>query len=402
MKLLHKPDFLIIGAGIIGLTIALQLRKQFLDSIIIIIEKEKKLGMHASGRNSGVLHAGFYYSADSLKAKLCRDGNAFWRSYCLEKKLKINQCGKLVVARNKGELNGLDELYRRGQTNSIILEKITENEAKKIEPNIYTYENALFSPTTCTIDPIEILNSISQEVLNQNIKIIYKNKFLKKKNNIIYSEQGNYDPGYLINAAGLYADTIARSYDFSQDYRILPFKGLYLLERSNSLKLKTNVYPVPDLENPFLGVHFTVTANNETVIGPTAIPALWRENYNTCNNFNLNEFLEILFLESSLFINSNFDFRRLALKEITKYSKKKLAKLAGTLLANKNLDNFTSWGRTGIRAQLINVKTKKLEMDFIYEGDKKSFHILNAVSPAFTCAEPFSKLVVKNIKSNLG
>ena len=148
-------------------------------------------------------------------------------------------------------------------------------------------------------------------------------------------------------------------------------------------------------------MHFTVTANNETVIGPTAIPALWRENYNTCNNFNLNEFLEILFLESSLFINSNFDFRRLALKEITKYSKKKLIKIAGSLLKNINLNNFTSWGNTGIRAQLINTKTKKLEMDFKFEGDKKSFHILNAVSPAFTCDESFSKLIVENIKSKL-
>jgi len=401
MKLFNKPDFLIIGAGIIGLSIALQLRKQFLDSKIIIIEKEKKPGMHASGRNSGVLHAGFYYSADSLKAKLCRDGNAFWRSYCLEKRIKINQCGKLVVARNKDELNGLDELYRRGQNNSVKLEKITANEAKKIEPNVYTYEKALFSPTTCTVDPVEILNSISQEVINQNIKIIYKNKFLKKKNNTIYTEQGNYEPGYLINAAGLYADTIARNYGFSQDYRILPFKGLYLLERSNSLKLKTNVYPVPDLENPFLGVHFTVTVNNETVIGPTAIPAFWRENYVGLDNFNLKEFLEVISLESNLFIHNNYGFRNLALSEIKKYSKNKLTKLAGSLLDNKNLDNFTSWGKTGIRAQLIDVKTKKLEMDFKFEGDEKSFHVLNAVSPAFTCAEPFSKLIVKNIKSKL-
>jgi len=139
MKSLYKPDFLVIGAGIIGLTVALQLKKQFPDSKIIIFEKERKLGVHASGRNSGVLHAGFYYSANSLKAKLCRDGNSFWRSYCLEKKLKINQCGKLVVARNEAELNELDKLYRRGQENSVKLELISENQAKEIEPSIFTY-----------------------------------------------------------------------------------------------------------------------------------------------------------------------------------------------------------------------------------------------------------------------
>ena len=401
MKLLHKPDFLIIGAGIIGLTIALQLRKQFLDSIIIIIEKEKKLGMHASGRNSGVLHAGFYYSADSLKAKLCRDGNAFWQSYCLEKKIKINQCGKLVVARNESELKGLDELYRRGQENSVKLELISENQAKEIEPSIFTFEKALYSPTTSTIDPNEILSSVSRDVINQNIKIIYNNKFLNTKKNIISTEAGKFDPGYLINAAGLYADVIAKKYGFSKNTKILPFKGLYLYEKKKCLKLRTNVYPVPDLRNPFLGVHLTVTVDNKAVIGPTAIPAFWRENYVGLDNFNLKEFLEVISLESKFFAYNNFGFRNLALSELKKYSKNKLTKLAGSLLNNKNLSSFTSWGKTGIRAQLIDIKNKKLEMDFKFEGDEKSFHVLNAVSPAFTCAEPFSKLIVENIKSKL-
>ena len=134
------------------------------------------------------------------------------------------------------------------------------------------------------------------------------------------------------------------------------------------------------------------------LIGPGNIG---RDYVKVLNNFNLNEFLEIISLESSLFINNNFGFRGLALREIKKYSKKKLIKTAGTLLKNINLNNFTSWGNTGIRAQLVYTKTKKLEMDFKFEGDKKSFHILNAVSPAFTCAEPFSKLIVENIKSKL-
>ena len=401
MKSLYKPDFLVIGAGIVGLTVALQLKKQFPDSEIIIIEKERKLGVHASGRNSGVLHAGFYYSANSLKAKLCRDGNSFWRSYCLENKLKINQCGKLVVARNESELNGLSELYRRGQKNSVKLELISENQAKEIEPSIFTYEKALYSPTTSTIDPNEILSSVCQDVINKNIKIIYNNKFLSVKGNIVSTEGGNFDPGYLINAAGLYADVIAKKYGFSKNTKILPFKGLYLYEKKKCLKLRTNVYPVPDLKNPFLGVHLTVTVDNKAVIGPTAIPAFWRENYVGLDNFKLKEFLEVISFESNLFIHNNYGFRNLALSEIKKYSKNKLTKLAGSLLDNKNLDNFTSWGKTGIRAQLIDVKTKKLEMDFKFEGDEKSFHVLNAVSPAFTCAEPFSKLIVKNIKSKL-
>jgi len=397
MSLNNQPDFLIIGAGIIGLTIGLELKKQFPDSKITIIEKESQPGAHASGRNSGVLHAGFYYTADSFKAKLCRDGNFAWREYCEENKLTLNQCGKLVVARNKDELNGLDELHRRGQINNVELEMISAEEAAEIEPNVYTYERALYSPTTATVNPMEIVQSIQKRVVDAGIKLINGTAYMEKSGNEVITSNGIFTPGYLINSAGLYADKIARDYGFSQDYKILPFKGLYLYANDNGLKLKTNVYPVPDLSNPFLGVHFTVTAENKTKIGPTAIPAFWRENYNGLDQFNLKELIDIVGIDVSLFLGNNFGFRELAFKEIQKYSKKKLVQLAGTLLNKIDRKDFNRWGRPGIRAQLINIKTRQLEMDFKFEGDNKSFHVLNAVSPAFTCAIPFSSLIIDEI-----
>ena len=201
----------------------------------------------------------------------------------------------------------------------------------------------------------------------------------------------------MINAAGLYADKIARDFGFSQNYKILPFKGLYLYANDDGLKLKTNIYPVPDLKNPFLGVHFTVTAENKTKIGPTAIPAFWRENYTGWEKFNLEELVDIVGIDASLFLTNNFGFRSLAFQEMQKYSKKKLVQLAGTLLKNIKQTDFKEWGRPGIRAQLINIKTKQLEMDFKFEGDSKSFHVLNAVSPAFTCSLPLSRLIVDEI-----
>ena len=398
MSFENKPDFLIIGGGIIGLSIALQLKKQFTDVSITVLEKEKQIGTHASGRNSGVLHAGFYYTADSLKAKLCREGNAAWHTYCREHDLTLNHCGKLVVARNEKELKGLDELYRRGEINGVKLEMVSAKEANEIEPNINTYEKALWSPTTATVNPIEVLQSVRNKVSDSGISLLTDTQYINKSDSKVNTTRGKFEPGYVINAAGLYADKIAKDYGFSQDYTILPFKGLYLYAKDDGLKLKTNVYPVPDLRNPFLGVHFTVTAENKTKIGPTAIPAFWRENYYNFDKFNVSEMLEILSLDANLFLNNHFGFRNLAFTEVQKYSKKKLVKLAGTLLKEVKQEDFNTWGKPGIRAQLINTKTKQLEMDFKFQGDKQSFHILNAVSPAFTCALPFSDMIVNEIK----
>ena len=401
MSLDKHPDFLIIGGGIVGLTLALELKKQFVDATISIIEKESHPGVHASGRNSGVLHAGFYYTADSLKAKLCRDGNFAWRQYCEDNKLTLNHCGKLVVARDEEELNGLDELYRRGQVNNVELEMISAADAVEIEPNVYTFERALWSPTTATVNPLEVVQSIQKKLGDNDISILNNTAYIRKTGDEVVTSNGKFTPGYVINAAGLYADQIAKDFNFSQDYKILPFKGLYLYANDDGLKLKTNVYPVPDLRNPFLGVHFTVTAENKTKIGPTAIPAFWRENYTGWDKFNLEELLDIVGIDASLFLTNNFGFRRLAFKEMQKYSKKKLVQLAGTLLRNIEQKDFKQWGKPGIRAQLINIKTKQLEMDFKFEGDDKSFHVLNAVSPAFTCAIPFSEYLVAKIRDKL-
>lgn len=392
-----SPDFLIIGAGIVGLTIAFELKKRFPDQGIMIIEKESQPGVHASGRNSGVLHAGFYYTADSLKAKLCRDGNQAWRAYCLENNLTLNQCGKLVVARNEQELDGLDELERRAKVNNVNLEMVSAVEAAEIEPQAYTFERALWSPTTATVNPKQVVESIQTRLLDAGVLILTDTTYINKSGNDVITSKGSISPGYLINAAGLYADKIARDFGFSQNYKILPFKGLYLYANDDGLKLKTNIYPVPDLKNPFLGVHFTVTAENKTKIGPTAIPAFWRENYTGWEKFNLEELVDIVGIDASLFLTNNFGFRSLAFQEMQKYSKKKLVQLAGTLLKNIKQTDFKEWGRPGIRAQLINIKTKQLEMDFKFEGDSKSFHVLNAVSPAFTCSLPLSRLIVDEI-----
>ncbi len=397
-----ESDFLVIGGGIMGLSIARELRRSFHGSKVVLIEKEDYCGEHASGRNSGVLHAGFYYTADSLKARFTRDGNRALTEYCESHGLKINKCGKLVVTQKESELQWLDELVSRAEKNGVDLQVVDQKEAEAIEPRVKTCQRALFSPTTSSVDPGEVMAHLHKDALAESVEVHLGVRYLQRTANGIETSAGKYHPRYLINCAGLYADTIGRDFGFSKHYRILPFKGLYLYSNEPAGSLRTHIYPVPDLRNPFLGVHFTVTASGAVKIGPTATPAFWREQYKGVENFNASELIEILLRQAGLFFYSNFDFKRLAWEEIQKYSRSHLVSLASHLLQGVHKSQYKKWGPPGIRAQLLDLRGKKLEMDFILESDDKSMHILNAVSPAFTCAFPFAEYVCRKIEPLMG
>jgi len=396
---MQKYDYLIIGAGIIGLTIARELKLRFPDKTVAVIEKEADVAMHSSGRNSGVLHAGFYYTADSLKAKFTKEGNLALTQYCLANNLQINRCGKLVIAKNEEELKGLEELKRRGDKNGVELSWVSEEEVTRIDPNAKTYKKALYSPTTATVDPVEVCQRLKNENIVNGVKFYFQTKFLRAKEKIISTNQGEFQANYLINAAGLYADQIAHEFGFAKDYTIIPFKGIYLKYQKNKTDVKTNIYPVPNLANPFLGVHFTKTVDQSIKIGPTAIPAFWRENYQGLKNFRLKEFLAIIYYEAKLFFTNSFNFRSLAWEEMKKYRKFNLIKMALHMVKRIDQNSFHSYLKPGIRAQLLHRKSLELVQDYVIEGDERSLHILNAVSPAFTSSIPFAKYVVDIIST---
>ena len=394
-------DFLVIGGGVIGINIARGLKGLFSDSSVVLLEKEQQCGLHASGRNSGVLHAGFYYTPDSLKAKFTRIGNQQLTEYCHSKGIPINKCGKLVVAKDRNDQPHLDELLKRGKTNGIDLQEVTEGDAKRIEPRIKTGRRAIFSPTTSTVNPTKVMDAMRHDALMEGIKIHCGVNYIKRNHDALVTSAGKYYVGYVVNSAGLYADKVAMDFGFSERYRILPFKGLYLYSNEPAGTIRTNVYPVPDLRNPFLGVHFTVTVDGQAKIGPTAIPALSRENYVGLDNFKWSEFAEIIVRTWGLLWLAEFDFKRLALQELAKWSRPRMVSEARDLIQGVEEKHFVKWGTPGIRAQLLDIKKRKLEMDFVLEGDDKSLHVLNAVSPAFTCSLPFSEYVCQRIRSLL-
>jgi L-2-hydroxyglutarate oxidase LhgO len=398
----NTPDYLVIGGGIVGLSIARELKRRFSGAEVTLIEKERSPGLHASGRNSGVIHAGFYYSADSLKAKFTRAGNLALTAYCEQKGIPLNKCGKLVVARDESEIPQLDELLGRGAVNGVPLESITEEEARKIEPRVKTFRRAIFSPSTSSADPKRVILAMRDDAVREGIRISSETPYLRRDKDGIVTSSGRITAGHVVNAAGLYADKIALEFGFSEKYRILPFKGLYLYSDEPPGSFRTNIYPVPDLRNPFLGVHFTVKDDGTFKIGPTAIPAFWREQYRGFDNFRFGEFVEVLFREAGLMLSSDFDFKKLALEELQKYSRRRLVELASGLASGVSIKHYRHWGEPGIRAQLLNIRDRKLEMDFVVEGDARSTHVLNAVSPGWTCSIPFAAYVVDKLEKAAG
>jgi len=393
-----ETDILIVGGGIVGLALARELTLKFPDLKITILEKESEVAFHASGRNSGVLHAGFYYDANTLKAKFTVKGNKALTEYCLENGLPINQCGKVVVASQENEIEGIYELKRRGDANGVLLEIIDEKELNEIEPNAKTCTKALFSPTTSTVNPRLVCKHIASN-FPRNVQILFNRKFVKANNKQVITTNEKIKFKYLYNVAGLYADKIAHFFGIGRQYTVLPFKGIYLAYNDDNL-IKRHIYPIPNLKNPFLGVHFTKTVNNKVKIGPTAIPAFWRENYTLKERFNLNEFLEILGCQTKLFLSNSFNFRSLALSEIKKYNRNFFINEAKKLVKHLDTNNFGNYLQPGIRAQLLNKHTNQLVMDFVVEHAENSTHILNSVSPAFTTAFSFAEFVVRESEQN--
>ena len=348
-----------------------------------------------------MLHAGFYYTPDSLKARFTVEGNKLLTDYCLKHNLTINRCGKIVVAKDERELEGIFELKRRGDKNGVDLEIVDEKKLAELEPNARTFDKALYSPTTSVVNPKEVVEHIAHN-LKGNVKILLNEKFIKRDDvSTVRTSAQKIKFKHLINSAGLYADKIAHQFGIGHKYTLIPFKGLYL-EYKDSTLIRKHIYPVPNLKNPFLGVHFTITAAGKVKIGPTAIPAFWRENYQGLSHFSMNEFFEVLFNEAKLFFTNAFNFRDLTFEEIKKYYRKYFIQQATYLVKKIDVNNFGNYLTPGIRAQLLDTKTLKLVMDFVVEHGENSTHILNAVSPAFTSAFSFSKFIVEEVEKRMG
>ncbi|OLP16492.1 hypothetical protein BST81_21175 [Leptolyngbya sp. 'hensonii'] len=394
----RKVDFLIVGAGIVGLAIARELKQRYPSSSVLILEKEARLGKHSSGRNSGVLHSGIYYKQGSLKARVCAEGARLMAAYCEEHGLPIQRTGKVIVPLRADDDTQLQTLYDRAAAAGAKVVFVDRQELKKIEPEAYTITGkALYSPHTAVIDSPAVLRHLAERLQSQGAEILLNHQFLSVDAvaAIAKTNQDCFSFGYLINTAGLQADLVAQAFGIGQQYTILPFKGLYYqLDPGCGLTINSNIYPVPDLRVPFLGVHFTKKVDGSVSLGPTAIPAFGRENYTALEGLDLREAPQIILRLIQQYLNNHQGFRQLVHEESIRFLKPYFAKAAQALVPNLRSEHLLKSDKIGIRAQLLNLQTQELVMDFLVDYTPNSIHILNAVSPAFTSSFSFAKFVL--------
>jgi L-2-hydroxyglutarate oxidase LhgO len=392
-------DVVIIGGGIVGLSLARAILDAEPRGRVRVLDKEPQLGEHASGRNSGVLHAGFYYAPDSLKARLTRRGNVLLHELCEGRGVPVRRCGKVVVAQTSDELPALLELKRRADANGVPVDLVDESELARLEPLARTHSQALWSPTTSVAAPVAVLAALSADVIARGATVSTSSEAVAAGPGWVRTRTETMSTGHVINAAGLFADRVGRWFGMCDDYAMLPFKGLYLYGRWQPGRLMRHVYPVPDPRNPFLGVHLTVTVDGRVKIGPTALPALWRESYGGWKGFSLRDTAAIAKVYPRFLRSPHHDVPGLLRTELPKHLRRHLVQAAKRLVPSLDAADFKERGRPGIRAQLLHLPTQRLEMDFVLRGDASSTHVLNAVSPAWTSSLAVAEHVVDDMRT---
>jgi len=381
----------------VGLATAYQIQKEFLTLNLVVFEKEKELAFHQTGRNSGVIHSGLYYKNGSLKAKNCVDGRKELVSFSKEHNIKHEVCGKLVVAINSLEAKRLDGLKENGEKNGLIgLKLLNPAEFRKIEPNIVGVK-ALWVPEAGIIDYKGITNKLSELLLfkNPNSKVITDCEVLDYNDAKINTTNGDFNAKHIIFCGGLFADRLAVKDNVKLDMQIVGFRGDYYELRDHAKsKINNLVYPVPNPEFPFLGVHFTRMTNGDIECGPNAVFTFKREGYNK-TDFNFIDTVQALGFVGTwrLFINH----WKFGLNEYKRaFSKSLFLKELQKMMPILKMEDIVE-GRSGVRAMALGSNGEVID-DFKIIKNKKNIHVLNAPSPAATACFSIGKQIMEEAK----
>lgn len=395
-------DIAVMGGGMVGLALAHQLNRLHPDLKITVFDKEPDLGRHSSGRNSGVLHAGIYYPPGTLKAKVCVQGARRLRAWCEAEGLPVLACGKVIAPQTPELDDQLEVLLDRGIANGAEVRLIDKQEFLQRVPDGRTATGrAIWSPGTCVVNPKLVLHRLEQRLRERGVQFLLgcsvavNNPVARELSIARAGVTSTFTYGHLFNTTGLQADRLARAFGVGEHFTLLPFKGLYWqLDPQAPFTFNTNLYPVPDLNVPFLGVHVTPSPDGTVSLGPTAIPAWGRENYRGFDGIEPLMALEFLGDLASQWWRNAGGFRRYAQEQALHGLKPLFLKAAQALVPGLRGEHLIPSQKVGIRAQLYDRRSGSLVQDFCLQQGSHSTHVLNAISPAFTSSFALADLIL--------
>lgn len=387
-------DFIIVGGGIVGMSTAMQLLQQMPDKKVLVLEKESSVAQHQTGHNSGVIHAGVYYTPGSLKAKFCLEGNRNTKDFCDENGIPYDECGKLLVATNDLEMERMKALWERTEANGLERSWLSAGELKEREPNI-TGVGGIFVPSSGIVSykrVTEVMAEKFQEMggtIEFNCMVTGVTERAGEVN--VSTSTGTFSSQYMISCSGLMADRVVRMLGIEPQFKICPFRGeYYLLKPELNQVVNHLIYPIPDPNMPFLGVHLTRMIDGTVTVGPNAVMAWKREGYKK-TDISLKDSLEALTypgilkvlkdnLKPGLIEMKNSLFKSGYLKEVNKYC---------PMIEKTDLSPYPA----GVRAQAVS-KDGKLVDDFLFVNTDRTINVCNAPSPAATSALPIGRHII--------
>ena len=395
-------DFIIVGGGIIGMSTAMQLLERYPDKKLLLIEKESGPARHQTGHNSGVIHAGVYYTPGSLKARFCLQGNIDTKRFCDENGIRYDACGKLLVATNTLEMERMKALWERTEANGLERYWLSAEELREREPNI-TGLGGILVPSSGIVNYAEVTEAMAGRIRAMGGEVRYETEVIGLKEKAtdveVATPQGSFSGRYLITCSGLMADRVVRMLGHEPDFRICPFRGeYYLLPPEHNRIVKHLIYPIPDPGMPFLGVHLTRMIDGTVTVGPNAVLAWKREGYRK-TDFSLSDSLETLGyagirkvlranLKPGLVELKNSLFKGGYLKEVQKYCPS---------ISREDLKSYPA----GVRAQAVS-RDGKLVDDFLFVKTGRTINVCNAPSPAATSALPIGRHIIAEAQQQFG
>jgi L-2-hydroxyglutarate oxidase len=390
-------DCVVVGGGIVGLSTAWAILGRNPHARIALLEKEESLAHHQTGRNSGVIHSGIYYKPGSLKAKLCRAGSRRLIEFCQMHDIRHERCGKVIVATSQAELPRLNSLYERGMANGLTVKKLTEDQVREIEPHVRCIAG-IQVPETGIVDFVGVCRKLGELVASSGGELRLGTKVhsiqTKGSETVLETTKGAVNSRLIVNCGGLHSDRLAALAGAKPNARIVPFRGEYYeLKPERRFLVRNLIYPVPDPQFPFLGVHFTRTIGGDVHAGPNAVLSLKREGYHR-TSFDFRDFVDTMTYPG--FWRLVRKHARSGLEEIYRsFSKRAFARSLQRLIPEIRERDLTS-GEAGVRAQALSPDGGLVD-DFLIVKNGPGLHVCNAPSPAATASLEIGRVIAEQI-----